>query len=758
VTTAATTEALIRDALDRLARQERRTEALETVVSHITPPTVPIPLVRQAASPVDTPADVNQDTPFPPTRIRRAKPAESGTIPRTLPREDPGALAPADVLASLDHVVWSVSPDGQLVFFLAGAVARTLGRPADHFLARPGAWLDALPPDDRTALRAALRHAPATDGFTLEHRVATPSGATRWAVSRGRVVRDRDGRPVRIDGTTTDVTARTGTDRACAAVLEAVGPAVGPDFLAKVVRHLASILDARAAVVAMPDPADPAVAHAAGWLDGRAAEPFPFPAGGAFVRTVLAGCPQFVPAAARDRFPADEFLARFRAEAVGAEPLVDAAGLLLGFVAVVDDRPARPDAPDVRAVLRALAPRVAAELTRPADPGEQLRALEAQVAAAEAETRDAREQLRRARRLETVGRLVAGVAHDFNNLLTVISGHAQLLRDLLPPADPLLDPADLIIAAAGTSAGVVRQLLAFARPSRPVPCPVDPVAAVRGLERMLGRLAGERVDLEVTLAPFVGPVRVDPGQFDQVLLNLVANARDAIADRGTVAVRVAEAAVNPGRPGWPADRPAGGYVALTVTDTGCGMADDVKARMFDPFFTTKGEDGTGLGLATVRDIVAGAGGHVEVESAPGWGTSVRVFWPKADMPAAVPARPDPPAGGETVLLVQADQALRDVSAEALQHAGYRVLEAADGDAGGERARLYAGPINLLVADAGAPPRDGREVAAVRAVRPGVKVLYVSGCPPSDAGGAFLAKPYTPADLLAAVRRALDTPG
>jgi CheY-like chemotaxis protein len=188
------------------------------------------------------------------------------------------------------------------------------------------------------------------------------------------------------------------------------------------------------------------------------------------------------------------------------------------------------------------------------------------------------------------------------------------------------------------------------------------------------------------------------------------------------------------------------------------MTDEVKARMFDPYFTTKGPAGTGLGLATVRDIVRGAGGHVEVESSPDWGTSVRVFWPAAEgvvEPEPAP-RAEPAAGGETVLLVQDGDALRDVGAMTLQHAGYRVLEAADGEAGEDRARLYAGPIDLLVTDIGLPRRDGRELAGrVRADRPGVKVLYVSGAPTTDtADGLFLAKPYSPDQLLDAVRRAL----
>lgn len=270
-----------------------------------------------------------------------------------------------------------------------------------------------------------------------------------------------------------------------------------------------------------------------------------------------------------------------------------------------------PDTPwPVRALPRAVAP----------PPADRVVELEARLAAAE-------ERLRSAARLETLGRLVAGVAHDFNNLLTVVSGNAEVLRAELPAGHPLHDAADQIVSTANTAAGVARQLLATGRSGQPRPCPIDVNAAVRTLERTLGQLTRGRVGLAVMLAASVPLVSIDPGQFDQILLNLVVNARDAIPDAGTVTVRTAAVTVGPARGGWPTDVPPGEFVAITVTDNGTGMTDEVKARVFDPFFTTKGETGTGLGLSTVRDIVHEAGGHIEIESALGWGTSVRVFLP-----------------------------------------------------------------------------------------------------------------------------------
>jgi two-component system cell cycle sensor histidine kinase/response regulator CckA len=268
------------------------------------------------------------------------------------------------------------------------------------------------------------------------------------------------------------------------------------------------------------------------------------------------------------------------------------------------------------------------EVREPVRPGDRLRELEARLAEAE-------DRLRAAARLETVGRLVAGVSHDFNNLLTIITGHADVIRTELPADHPLRETAELISSTAHTAATVTRQLVQFGKPSPPDPCPVDANAAVRGLERTLGRLTGGRVTLHVALAATVPLIRIDPGQFDQVLLNLVVNARDAIHDSGGITVRTAAATITAGRPGWPADVPPGEFLVLTVTDTGSGMTEDVKARVFDLFFTTKGERGSGVGLSTVKEIVKAAGGHIEIESAPEWGTSVRVFWPALPEPAPI---------------------------------------------------------------------------------------------------------------------------
>lgn len=389
-------------------------------------------------------------------------------------------------------------------------------------------------------------------------------------------------------------------------ILEAIGPRSGSEFLEAIVEQLAKAFDARAAVIAIPHPEDVQEARTvAAWIDGRLMEPHLFSAQDRFVRVVLAGGAQIVPASARDRYPDDEFLQQLRAESALAAPLIDAAGRILGFVAVVDDRAMPGSAAERARVVRALAPRIAVELQRPDPPP-----------AAEGD--------------DLLVRLLAGTAHDFNNLLTVVTGHAELLREHIPAESHLRESVEAIVSSGYTAARIARQLVEYSKPSGDSdPQALDPNAAIRDAERVLVRLVGARIELDLVLASGVAPIRVDRTEFDRVVLNLVANARDAIEDAGVVSVRTAMAQVAANRRGWPADCPPGEYVAVTVADTGCGMTDEVKARAFTRFFTTKGAKGTGLGLATVRDIVTAAGGHVEIESSIEWGTSVRVFWPSA---------------------------------------------------------------------------------------------------------------------------------
>jgi signal transduction histidine kinase/PAS domain-containing protein len=611
----------LEELLARLQRQEQRTAALEAVLFAPTPPPSHALMHTPTLRSTDTVVIPRTKRDLPDDRPRSPKP---DTAP-------PGTVAPAAVLASLDDVVWSVSPDGQLAFFLGGAVERLFGATAHELLNERGRWLDALPPEDRDRLRTALARLPDAGTFVLEHRIERggPAPGRRWALTRGKLVRDRDGCPLRVDGVTIDVTRPARTREVVLAVLEGIGAATESAFLIRLVRHLCAACGVRAAVVVQPHPHEPGEALAtAAWIGGGRAEPFALPARTGLVRELLSGGRIVVAESALAHHPADPLPLHLRAEALAAEPLVDGAGRVLGFVALADDQPFPPDT-DLRTVLKALAPRAAVELARlSADVawGEA----DARAARAEHRAQEAEAQLRTAADLVAAGRFAAGVAHDFHNLLGVVAGNADLIREALPEGDPHRETAEAIARAAHTVAGVSRKLLAVGRPGPALVEPLAVAAALSALEPVLRRLTGPGASLELELAPGLPLVRADPTQFDRAVLNLVLNARDAVAatgERGTVTVRSALADVEPNRPGWPADRAPGRYVALTVADTGCGMSDAVREQMFRTFFTTKGARGTGLGLATVHEAVTAAGGHIEVESQLGWGTQIRIYWP-----------------------------------------------------------------------------------------------------------------------------------
>lgn len=594
----------LRELVERLSHNERRTQALESLLLHEERFGVP---VHETPTPVDTPRPLNK------LKKTAASHAE---------------IVPSAVVASLDDAIWSVSPDGTQVYHLAGGVERTFGRPASDFLVRPRLWFDIADDTDRNALSESFRNLPQTEAFELDYAIRTGSGSLRWVKSRGRLIRGHDGTPLRVDGIALDITARVKTEHTGLAILEAIGPRTGADLLHAAVEHLAKGFDAKAAVIAAAHPADPrTVLSLAAWIDGRQAESFSFAADGRFVGALLAGGSHFIPAAARDRFPSDDFLNRTRAESVAAAPLVAADGRLLGFVAVLDDRSVRGIPADARTVLKAIAPRIAVEIPQPGAAArtneDRVHELEERLAIAEARSSEAS-------RFEAVGRLLAGAAHDFNNLLTLSVGHAELVRENLMADSPLRESVDVIVSSGHTAARVARQLLAYSQPSSESDsATLDPNAAIAESHTMLARLVGKRIELDLLLAPGVAPIRAARSDFDRVVLNLVSNAKDAIEDAGVISVRTATATVALNRRGWPAECPPGEYVAVTVADTGCGMTDDVKNRAFTRFFTTKGANGTGLGLATVLDIVRAARGHVELESSVEWGTSVRVFWPAA---------------------------------------------------------------------------------------------------------------------------------
>jgi PAS domain S-box-containing protein len=382
------------------------------------------------------------------------------------------------------------------------------------------------------------------------------------------------------------------------------------------------------------------------------------------------------------------------------------------------------------------------------------------------ERRGLEEQLAHAQRLEGLGRLAGGVAHDFNNLLTVVLSNAQMAADELPPGSPLRDLVEPIREAAQRGTALTRQLLAFARKQAVSPAALDLGAVVKGLGRVLQRLLGEQVALGVRLDPSTWRVWIDPGQLEQVLVNLAVNARDAMPEGGRLTLTAQNESL-PATEAWSRGLTPGDYVHLAVTDTGHGMDESTRVRVFEPFFTTKGDRGTGLGLATCLGILQQAGGAIWVESEPGRGAAFHVLLPRhadaaeeAVAPAARPARSSP----ATVLVVEDDDGVRRAAARSLRRAGYGVLTASSGPEALRLAAEHGGPIDLLLSDVGLPGMDGPELAErLAAQRPGLRVAFVSGyaeeagrAAARGGGGAILAKPYAPEDLVAWVAAMVGT--
>jgi CheY-like chemotaxis protein len=370
-----------------------------------------------------------------------------------------------------------------------------------------------------------------------------------------------------------------------------------------------------------------------------------------------------------------------------------------------------------------------------------------------------------------VGRLAGGVAHDFNNLLTIITGRSALLLGRLKADDPLRRSVELIQKTSDRAAALTRQLLAFSRKQVLQRRILDLNTVVEDTSAMLRRLIGEDIELSLILRAGAGRVNADPGQLEQVLLNLAVNARDAMPKGGTLGLETDCARLEVAPAGRPDALPPGPYAVLRVIDTGVGMDPATQARIFEPFFTTKEPGkGTGLGLSMVHGVVRQHGGEIRVRSVVDGGTTFEIYLPQVEA-TADPSGPGeaaarPATGSETVLLVEDEEEVRALAREVLQRQGYTVLEAADG---GHALQVYEKEgerIDVILTDVVMPRMSGRElVDRVRATKPAMPVLYMSGYTEDailrhgvlDASMLLLGKPFAPADLVRKIREVLDKP-
>jgi two-component system cell cycle sensor histidine kinase/response regulator CckA len=378
---------------------------------------------------------------------------------------------------------------------------------------------------------------------------------------------------------------------------------------------------------------------------------------------------------------------------------------------------------------------------------------------------------RQSQKMEAVGQLAAGIAHDFNNVLGVILGYSELLLDRMSPDDPTRKSIEGIHKAGDRAALLTRQLLAFSRKQVLQPKVLDLNAIVTGMEKMLQRVIGENMELLTVLNPTLGRVNADSGQLEQVIMNLVVNARDAMLQGGKLTIETTN--VELGKE-YTAQHPStvpGTYVMLSVSDTGCGMDEKIKAHIFEPFFSTKDfGKGTGLGLSTVYGIVNQSGGSVCVDSEVGMGTTFRVYLPRVDMPLEIVQANDKVGtlerdGSQTILIVEDDAALLHVAHLSLENSGYAILTATSSADAIAICAAHLGPIDLMVTDVVMPGMSGAQLAThLSALRPEMKVLYVSGYIDDtivkqgvlDSGLTFLQKPFSPKTLAWKVREVLAT--
>jgi signal transduction histidine kinase/ActR/RegA family two-component response regulator len=516
----------------------------------------------------------------------------------------------------------------------------------------------------------------------------------------------------------------------------------GEDFLPAVVREIADMLDAEVAYVGELTGTD-RLRTVASWSDGDFGESVEYPLAGSPLERTGDRSTRSYYSCVRVHFPDDAALGALDADGYIAVPLVGTRDDVIGAIVAITRRPLNNEA-GAKGLLQLLAGRVAAELER---------------ARTERELRKSEHHLQQVQRVEAIGWLAGNIAHDFNNLLMIVIGYGEILQDRAAGQE-----VSELLAAARRASTLTKQLLAFGRRQVMQVQRVDINRVVSQVQTMLSRVLGPEVRLTTTLDASIPSVEVDPGQLEQVLVNLAMNARDAMPNGGSL--QIESTVLDVTRPYF--QMPSGRYVRLSVTDSGVGMPPDVLSQIFEPFFTTKGNRGTGLGLSSVYGIVKQSGGYIWCDSAPGQGTTFTIYL----KPAAGLAETETPhtqpqeraAGGEErVLVVDDEPAVRKLLARILRSRGYDVFETEDAHSALALMSSANKPMDLVVTDIVMPSMSGVRLAEqIRAQWPSVKILFVSGFPSADAipaselpYSALLGKPFTPDEIEAKVRELLD---
>jgi PAS domain S-box-containing protein len=618
---------------------------------------------------------------------------------------------------NIAEVFWLTDARKTEIFYVSPSYETVWGRSRETLYTNPGEWEAAIHPADRERVGKAAR-SQALGGYQELYRLVRPDGSERWISDRAFPVRDETGRVTRIAGLAEDVTERVTADLQ----------------LRERMKELRCLYQVLELTTGNHRPLASVYEDIAGLLPGSMSHDQD-----AVARIQIEGDVFYSP---NWREPVALLEAEIRpnGDRVGAV----AVGYINPHDAVSGD--GEPFLQEERTLMQGVAAHIARMLHH----------------------RRVSESLEQTQRLESVGQLTGGVAHDFNNLLTVIIGNAELLKEMLGHDPRLTGTADLIVSAAQRGAALTHRLLAFARRQPLEPRTLDVNDLIASIDPLLRRTLGEHIDIEFIEGGGIWRALADPAQLENALLNLALNARDAMAEGGRLTIETANVALNDEYVTLYPELAAGDYVQIAVTDTGSGIAPDQIARVFEPFYTTKeAGKGTGLGLSMVYGFVKQSGGHVNIYSEPGHGTTVKMYLPRAHGPSSAEAAPAERAalgGCETILLVEDDDLVREYASAQLADLGYRVLVAADGPSA--LALLERNPdIDLLFTDVIMPGgMSGRDLAdVVQRERNHIRVLYTSGYTEDaivhqgrlDPGVRLLNKPYRRAELAASVRRTLD---
>jgi PAS domain S-box-containing protein len=626
------------------------------------------------------------------------------------------------IITHVPGMVWEAwrEPDAatQRTDFVSDYVETMLGYSVEEWLATPNIWLAIVHPDDkeRTAGQVAANHA-AGKGGTLDFRWIAKDGHIVWVETQYVIIRDGAGKPVGLRGVTTDISERKRAEEALRDSEERYRD------LVENAHDIIYSHDLQGNYTSM----NKAGEVITGYTGAEALK----------LNLTQTVAPEYLPKAremlkrklAGDRVTAYEMeiIAKdgHRITVEANTKLVYQDGLPVGVQGIARDV---------------------------------------------TERKQLEEQLRQSQKMEAIGQLAGGVAHDFNNLLTAINGYSSLALQRIDDNHPLRGYLEEIKKAGDRAANLTRQLLAFGRKQILQPLPINLNAVVTDMNKMLRRLIGEDVQLTAKLDFALEKIKADPGQIEQVLVNLVVNARDAMPQGGNLTIETASVELDQEYANTHMGVAPGAYIMLAVSDTGTGMDEGIQARIFDPFFTTKEKGkGTGLGLSTVYGIVKQSGGNIWVYSELGHGTTFKVYLPQwktaPQMTEAVVVEPAPPTGSETILLVEDEDVVRGLAAKILEQSGYKVLAASRGAEAIRLCLQRTESIDLLLTDVVMPETSGKEVAdRVTELLPGLRVLFMSGYTDEsivhqgvlDSNVEFIQKPFTPTALIKKVREVLDS--